>query len=426
MVQPLISSTARPPFRPADPPPWSLRRAAVPTTGRAVPSQVPLDGDQLCRAAHELKAPASAMLGLAELLATDPGAPLSAQQTGQLKHLMSAGRLLVSLIDELQDLTRLQSGRLPMQLEALDLNSLAREAVAGFAVSARQQGLPLSLHGAASPSTPAWGDRRRCLQVLMNLLSNAIKFNRPGGTVEVTVGPGPCIAVADGGAGLDDRQMAQLFQPFNRLGREADGIEGSGIGLALSRELMSAMGGTLMVSSTPGVGTTATMTLATPEGDVRAVEGAAGAPARHALVPDSAVAARRASAGHAADACLLCIDDNPVSALRLQEHLSQRDGPHVRLAANARDGLALAQAERPLAVLLNLSLPDLPGLEVLQQLRSDPATRDVPVAIVTGSVNADELRRARGLGAQACWTKPLDLARVDALLADLLAGATPG
>ncbi|MBT9488758.1 MAG: PAS domain-containing protein [Rubrivivax sp.] len=332
----------------------------------------------LARMSHELRTPLNAVLGFAQLLLLD--APTEPQRQ-RLDYIRGAGQHLLSLINDVLDLSSLDTGELRIEAEAVDLAALVQETLPLLDPLRGHGDLRLDLDIA-----PLWvqADPVRLRQVLLNLLSNAFKYNRPGGSVQVSAraeGAQVVLAVADTGRGMNPGQLRQLFEPFNRLGAQRDGIEGTGIGLAIVKGLVDRMQGRIDVQSEPGEGTVFTVRLP--------------AARRQLLSPARGV---------------LYIEDNPVNTLIVRELMQRR--PDVRLlhAADGRSGLALARREQPALVLLDMQLPDMEGRAVLAALREDPATADIRCIAVSANVVAADVARALADGLAAYWTKPLDAA----------------
>jgi len=217
----------------------------------------------LSRVSHELRTPLNAILGFAQLLEADAGRADAAAMARYTGHILGSGRHLLALVDDILDLSATQTGELRMALEALPMQPLVDEVMRMFAAAAAaaQVAVQVELPGArpGEPPVALRGDRRRCVQVLSNLLSNAIKYNRAGGWVRLSgrVSSGwVVLSVSDNGPGLSQAQLARLFRPFERVGAERGTVAGTGLGLALSRQLAEAMGGSVAVQSTPGEGST--------------------------------------------------------------------------------------------------------------------------------------------------------------------------
>ncbi|MDO8420308.1 MAG: PAS domain-containing protein [Rubrivivax sp.] len=211
----------------------------------------------LSRVSHELRTPLNAILGFAQLLELDAGA--NERQRGWIGHVLTSGRHLLALMDDILDISSVQTGELPMTLESLPLRVVVEETWAMLAAAAQEAGIAVIDEVPPGNTLAVYADRRRLKQVVSNLLSNAIKYNRPGGWVRVraqAVGDQVELAVSDSGPGLDEAQQARLFQPFERLGAQHGPVAGTGLGLALSRQLTDAMGGTIEVDSRPGEGST--------------------------------------------------------------------------------------------------------------------------------------------------------------------------
>ena len=243
-------------------------------------------------------------------------------------------------------------------------------------------------------------DRQRLSQVLLNLLSNAVKYNRTGGTVSVSCSPAVRagfvrLGVTDTGHGLDAAALDKLFTPFERLGAEHTNVEGTGIGLALSKRLVEAMGGSIGVDSIPGRGSTFFVEL----------------PSSHVTDADAALPIPSTSQEcYARRSTVLCIEDN-LSNYALVEQTLETNRPHVHLlgAMQGQLGLDMAREHHPDLILLDLQLPDLPGDKLLQHLRSEESTRQIPVILVSADATKGQRERLLSLGAQAYLTKPLDI-----------------
>ena len=353
----------------------------------------------LARMSHELRTPLNAVLGFAHLLLTNgegPGAQGDAQhRRQQLQHIQSAGQHLLGLINEVLDLSSLESGELLLQLRPVALGPLVTEVLPLVGSLALQRGVTLT-RGALSLAVMA--DAKRLRQVLINLLSNAIKYNRAGGSVHLDAeidGSVAVLRVRDTGRGMSPEQIRHLYEPFNRLGADRDGIEGTGIGLAIVRAAVQHMGGSLQVSSEPGIGTCFEVRLAAAElpPDI----------ADHAPVRDSEALAQRPPAGR-----VLYIEDNPVNMLIVEELMLRRSDLQFHGAADGRSGVAQAQAVLPDLVLIDMQLPDIDGMAVLQRLREHPATAGLRCVALSANAMPGDIRSALDAGFADYWTKPLD------------------
>jgi PAS domain S-box-containing protein len=349
---------------------------------------------------HELRTPLNAILGFTQLLELDRD--LGARSRGHLREVMRAGRHLLRLINEVLDLAQVESGRLVLSPEALSLAELVEEAVALTAPLAEPRHVRLA--PAVAPALVVRADRLRLKQVLLNLLGNAVKYNREGGEVRVSAQPLAGerlrLVVEDDGPGIPLDRRGQLFQPFSRLGAELGSVEGTGIGLALSRKLVELMGGRIGVDGAPGGGAafwlelpTATLSVAPPVHDEAAVSAFGLAPAR-----------------------VLYIEDNPANLALVEQIVARHPGLVLASASDGPGGLAVARAQPPALVLLDIHLPGMDGYEVLARLRADPATRGVPVVALTAQAMPNDARRAIEAGFDEYLSKPIDLPVFDTML----------
>ncbi len=370
----------------------------------------------LSRMSHELRTPLNAVIGFADVLKLDKDHPLTDRQQRHLSFIRSAGGHLLSLIDDLLDISRIEIGEMRLQLQDLDLAPLCRQAVDDLSHDAQEQAVTVHFFAPTAKLPRVHVDPTRLRQVVHNLLSNAIKYNRPGGQVRLALahdGDHVSLKVEDSGLGMTDAQRAQLFQPFNRLGREGTSIRGAGIGLAITQQILRAMDGEIEVRSEHGVGTTFKVLL--PAARVRnGVDEAVG------LVAEETHHADPPTQRDDVQARLLYIEDDETNRLLVTEHLRWRPGIRVTLAVDAASGLRLATAHRPDLILLDMSLPDMHGLELLQCLRAEPRTADVPVLALSANVLPQDIERALQAGVAAYLCKPVGttllLAHIDAHL----------
>jgi signal transduction histidine kinase/ActR/RegA family two-component response regulator len=353
---------------------------------------------------HELRTPLNAILGFAQILAS-PSMPTTHEQKAEFAgHIVKSGRHLLTLINEILDLAKVEAGAVALSMEPVGLAEILAECRTMIGPLAAARGIQLSFPEGAPAVVQA--DRTRLKQVLLNLLSNAVKYNRDGGAV--TVACMACgtrcvrVSVLDTGMGLGSEQMAALFQPFNRLGQEGGAQEGTGIGLVVTRRLVELMGGTIGVTSTPGVGSTFYVELATAEPSVPAPPAQAQAPAAQdgsAAAPDDA------------PHLVLYIEDNPANLKLVQEIMGFRPDLRLLSAPDAHFGLSLARSHRPEVILTDLNLPGMSGLDVLAELRSDPATSGIPVIALTANAMPRDIERGLAAGFARYLTKPIDIGK---------------
>lgn len=351
----------------------------------------------LSRISHELRTPLNAVTGFGQLLALDEMTP---RQNEAVEQILRAARHLLELINEVLDISRIESDTMALSLEPVHLGSVLADALSLIRPLADEAGVRLVHDPGESAALHVLADQQRLKQVLINVLSNAVKYNRRGGDVRVHCGD--CgdgwvqTAVADTGRGMTTAQLARLFEPFDRLGAEGSGIEGTGLGLSLSRGLVEAMGGTITAASEPDVGTTMGVRLRRAE------------PQHEPLARDVAMAAS-AHAPHADRRTVVYVDDN-LSNLTLVDGLLARL-PNTRLIPVMKGKLALELVRRhqPDLVLLDLHLPDLHGRQVLHQLRCDPATAAIPIVVLSADATPAQLRLLLADGAAGYLTKPIDV-----------------
>ena len=353
----------------------------------------------LSNMSHELRTPLNAIIGFGQLLAHADGATAAPERRqGFVGHIVDAGNHLLTLINEILNLAQIESGKVSISLEPIDLREVLEECHALTRTASAQRGIRL-----AFPTTTfsVNADRTRLKQVLLNLLSNAVKYNRDHGAVIVDCGPGDegriRVSIQDTGAGLTPEQLRSLFQPYNRLGRDAS-IEGSGIGLVLTKRLVELMGGTIGVRSTPGTGSTFWI-------DLRSAE-----PARIDLAravprlptPDELV-------GDVQLSTILCVDDNRANLALLTEALSLRADCLVLTAMDGQAGVDMARAHRPDVILMDNNMPIMGGREAMRILRDDPATAGIPVIAVSAAAMPDMVASGLEHGYFRYLVKPYDL-----------------
>ena len=359
--------------------------------------------DFLASTSHELRTPLNSILGFAQLLLNGQSfEQLTPEQSGAVQQIYGSGKHLLHLIDEILDLSRIEAGKMAVSIETLDIAALAEEVVATFQPAAVEAGV--TIHVSAPPGgLSASADRRRLGQVLINLVANAIKYNKRGGEVAVACRDADNwaqIAVSDTGGGIPQHLMADLFEPFNRLGQEQSEIVGSGVGLALSKRLIEAQDGWIRAESRPGVGTT--FTIGVPAAAGASVESAARDPSRPTV---------------------LYIEDNPSNVLLMRHIMKEIEGVDLLVAANPRDGIKMARAVRPAVVLLDINLPDMNGFEVLRFLKTHSKTAGIPVCALTANAMPREVERGREAGFDRYITKPIDVPRFVQALHELLQAA---
>jgi signal transduction histidine kinase/CheY-like chemotaxis protein len=350
---------------------------------------------------HELRTPLNAILGFAQILTSDTLPSTLEQKKEFANHILKSGRHLLTLINEILDLAKVESGTVTLSMEPVALSDTLAETRTMVEPIAASRGVRVLFPEA--PGAVLLADRTRLKQVLLNLLSNAVKYNREAGAVVVTceqVAPTRLrLSVQDTGAGLDAEQVASLFQPFNRLGQEGGSQEGTGIGLVVTKRLVELMGGDIGVSSSPGVGSVFWIELATTAPlAAQVVEGAAGEPLEVPAMPDDGV-----------PHLILYVEDNPANLRLVEEIVRFRSDLRLLSALDGHVGLSLARAHQPELILMDLNLPGMSGIEVLKQLRADPLTANIPVIALTANAMPRDIERGRAAGFNRYLTKPIDI-----------------
>ncbi|MHB8522050.1 MAG: hybrid sensor histidine kinase/response regulator [Limisphaerales bacterium] len=354
--------------------------------------------DFLSSMSHELRSPLNAILGFGQLMESDSPPPTSAQKES-IAQILQAGWHLLKLIDEILDLAKVESRKVPMSQEPVSLAEVMLDCQGMIEPQAQQQGIHMTFPRCDTPYF-VLADRTRVKQVLINLLSNAIKYNREQGTVEVKCvekAPGRIrVSIKDNGAGLSQEKQAQLFQPFNRLGQEAGGKEGTGIGLVVAKRLVELMGGVLGVESTVGVGSVFWIELLSTPGPELVVGGAE--PAALAQ-PPAPVGTRMRT--------LLYVEDNPANLKLVEQLIARRPDMHLLSAGDATLGIELARASKPEVILMDINLPGLSGTEALKILRADPVTAHIPVVALSANAMPRDIEMGLEAGFFRYLTKPI-------------------
>ncbi|WP_143752379.1 PAS domain-containing protein [Marinobacter guineae] len=350
---------------------------------------------------HELRTPLNAIQGFGQLLQSDP--KLNEDQQDSIGEVLSASTHLLALINEVLDLARIESGKLELSLENLPVSSVIHDALILIKHSAEQRGLTITTCGIDNFHVTA--DWTRLKQALLNLLSNAVKYNRLNGSIEVEARRYQeswiDIRVSDTGNGIPESRFPDLFQPFNRLGAELSHIEGTGIGLSLTRQLVELMGGSMGVTSTVGKGSTFWIRLPAENRDTFTN----GLPTLHSNpAPDNSDENL-----HAGECTILYIEDNPAN-LKLVERIINRQPRFTLISAtSASDGLRLASNYPPDLILVDINLPDMDGFSLLGKLKSVKHLCEKPMLALTANAMSDDMQRARNAGFDDYLTKPINI-----------------
>jgi signal transduction histidine kinase/AmiR/NasT family two-component response regulator len=354
--------------------------------------------DFLSSMSHELRTPLNAILGFAQLMESGTPAPTPTQKRS-IDQISKAGWYLLELINEILDLALIESGKLPLSLEPTSLTAVMRECHAMIEPQAQKRGI-----GMTFPESPrsyfVRADRTRLKQVLINLLSNAIKYNRAGGSVVVDYTmsrPGSIrVRVKDTGEGLSAGDLAQLFQPFNRLGKESGIEQGTGIGLMVSKQLVELMQGRIGVESTVGEGSAFWFELnLTAEPTPGAIA---------AQVSREA----RVQAG-AKQRTLLYVEDNPANLMLVEDLVGRRPDIRLMTATDGNHGVEIARASLPDVILMDINLPGISGIQALKLLRADPATAHIPVVALSANAMPRDIAKGLEAGFFRYLTKPINV-----------------
>jgi len=347
----------------------------------------------MSRMSHELRTPLNSVLGFAQILEMELTSPDELEMVG---YIHNSGKYLLELINEVLDISRIEAGHISVMIEPLVLKELVKECVELVAPQASDFGI--TIISSSCYDVQVLGDQQRLKQVLLNLLSNAIKYNRPEGTVTLTCSQESGrvrLSVTDTGPGINPELRERLFTPFDRLDAESSGIEGTGLGLALSKGLIEAIGGTLGVDSVVGQGSTFWFEL--PIAEQATILSSR---ARPSLV-------RQATSSPAVT--VLYIEDDVANVQLVERLLLKRPSIRLITALQGVLGVELAQQYEPSLILLDVHLTDIHGFDVLERLRGDSRTIDIPVIVLSADAAAWQQRRFKNAGVDDYLSKPFDL-----------------
>jgi PAS domain S-box-containing protein len=351
----------------------------------------------LSRMSHELRTPLNAVLGFSRVMLDESREPLSDRHRKQVSHIQAAGRHLHQLVSDLLDLSRIETGQLRISIEPVDLASIIDEVFEILGSVSRPADVELAPLPLGHELPRVMADATRLRQVLFNLLSNALKYNRVGGKVWVeaaAMGDRLVIGVCDSGVGMTEVQLAHLFEPYNRLGREGGQIEGVGIGLNVTRALVEMMGGAITVNSVPGRGSSFRVSLAiAQEADIGDAVDTGWAQGIDIAEPAGVV---------------ISIEDNPVNQLLLEALLARWPQVTLLQAVTGAAGLEMMRTHKPDLVLLDMNLPDMNGLKVMEHMSADPNLQSAKVIVLSADALSSDVELARERGAVNYLTKPID------------------
>lgn len=352
---------------------------------------------------HELRTPMNAILGFAQLLELNPSDPLTKGQKEQVGHILKSGNHLLELIDRVLDLSKIEAGKLEVSVKEIVLNDVCRECLLMTKTNSTDRDLTVDSNLKARKTIEA--DYTRFKQVLLNLLSNAIKYNVKGGRVtltsEDTHNNMVRISVTDTGPGIAEDDQINLFTPFNRLGKESSDIEGTGVGLAISKQLVEAMGGRIGVESKVGTGSAFWVEFPAVESTiVNAVEDT-----QHPVTNEDIEQT-------STPASILYVEDNPANTQLMQAIIEKIDGVTLLSASNAARGILMAEEQQPSLILMDINLPDMDGIEAKKLLSSQDKTRDIPVIALTAAAMKSDIEKGNAAGFRAYLTKPFNVTEI--------------
>lgn len=360
----------------------------------------------ISKMSHELRTPLNAILGFAQVLLADRVHPLSPLHRQRVERILRSGNQLLSLVNDLLDLSRIAAGFMALKSEDVNALEASRAAVQELAALATRQAIKVSVTARAGATYRVRADRTRVAQVLANLISNAIKYNRQGGSVHVELqqlGDRMQLTVRDTGIGMSQDQIDGLFRPFDRLGRETSGIQGTGLGLVITSKLIKLMGGTLDVRSTPGVGSEFVVGLAL---------------AADQRVPgEESPDARGTGAGLATDLSgtvgrVLYVDDDETNRALMQAYFSLRPQIQLALVSDGASAIAIAERQCPELMLIDIMMPGMDGFAVLKEVRQHPGLRATRCIAVSANAMSGDAESALAVGFDGYLTKPLSIAQL--------------
>ncbi len=359
---------------------------------------------------HELRTPLNAILGFAQLLQRDKKEPLSERHKDRARHILKGGEHLLRLIDDILDLSRIEAGGISMSTEPVDVAVALEEVRTTLEPTATRSGVSLTISPPPANLPEVQADRTRFLQILMNYGSNAIKYNRSGGHVVLVasvVGGFVRVTVEDTGLGIPEDKHDKLFQPFQRAGQETGPIEGTGIGLAITKRLAELMGGSVGFRSRLALGSAFWVDIPVRDPD-----------ALHHATTKGSDSERRIRGEHRG--LVLYVEDNPANVAFMEDLLGGFENLALLTAPTAEMGVELARARKPHVVLMDINLPGMSGLDALRMLRQYDETKDIPVIALTAAASERDRARGERAGFYRYLTKPVQVDELEAALEEIL------
>lgn len=364
---------------------------------------------------HELRTPMNAILGFSQLLTMENDPVLTASQYENVNEILKAGNHLMYLINEILDLAKIESGKIDLSFEPVELNEIIAESLQLITPLAKSRGIDITslvenggiiLEHSFTETHVVQADRTRLKQVLLNLLSNAVKYNSKNGKIIVSfrqsVNNHTRISITDTGAGLDQEQKSNLFKPFNRLGLESSNIEGVGIGLVITKNIISLMNGVIGVDSQPGKGSTFWFELPSYSGSVNQKH------ISEELKPSTPESNEIADNNYT----VLYIEDNPANLRLVSQILCQHNNIQMLSAHEPILGIDIATEYKPELILLDINLPGMSGFDVLDKLRQKESTRNIPVIAISANAMPKDIEMGILAGFNDYITKPIVIAEL--------------
>jgi signal transduction histidine kinase/CheY-like chemotaxis protein len=354
---------------------------------------------------HELRTPMNAILGFGQLLDYDTKEPLGDSQKERVDEILKAGNHLLQLINEVLDLSRIESGQLDLSVEDILVSNAIDDALTLVGPMAEQRNIQITNHLSNHPKLSIQADLTRFKQVLLNLLSNAVKYNQDGGSITLDYQKNGDdrirIDIIDTGAGISEDNLNHLFEPFNRLGNENSAAEGTGIGLTITKHLVEMMDGTISVQSTLGKGSQFSIVFAVgkqlaPAGEDRVIS-----PLPKAL-----------GSTDEQKWTLLYVEDNPANLMLVEQILQIRSDIKLLSAPQARIGIELARVHKPDLILLDINMPEMDGITAMKKLRNYEETREIPIIAVSANAMESDIKKGLDAGFNGYITKPFDIPKL--------------
>jgi len=385
----------------------------------------------LSRMSHEVRTPLNAVNGFAQLLKLqqDQSGVTDATQKGYVNHILRAGQHLMGVVNDVLDLQQVEAGAVSLKPEPIPLKAEVQECISMLGPMAEPRHVLLSSQIGAEWTV--FADKQRLRQVLMNVGSNAIKYNQSGGDVHFAAhlddDGAVALTISDTGPGMSSQQLSRLFNPFERLGRETSNVEGTGLGLIITRSLIEAMGGRMAIRSQPGTGTRVTLIL--PMAQTSSDQPPTVAPATDSQLYSSAMTNSMSPASDASETTrplrVLYVEDNRINAMLFEEALRPYSQLELDIAEDGQMAIAMAKEKTPDVLVLDAHLPGMTGFDVLRALRTLPGLDQTPAYMCSADAMPEDVAKAQAEGFAGYWTKPIDIIEVTNVLCALACEPRP-